>query len=53
MDVTSCDVARRLSLFSGSPFLGETPPLGEKPNNSLCYDKGKTRHFRQKYKARF
>jgi len=40
-------------LISESPFLGETPPLGEKPNKSLCYQKGKTCSFRQKYKTRF
>jgi hypothetical protein len=41
MNVRSCDVERRLSLISESPFLGETPLLDEKPNKSLCYDKGK------------
>jgi hypothetical protein len=41
MNVRSCDVARRLSLISGSPFLGETPPLGEKPSKAFVTIKGK------------
>jgi hypothetical protein len=41
MNVRSCDVARRLSLISGSPFLGEAPPLGEKPGKDFVTIKGK------------